>query len=275
MRINVLAGPNAGASLERDAEVVTIGSDPGQCDLVLLDPAVAPRHLSIHVGPDGRHELRPIDSAEVVIDAQHTLQAPMTFVGPICARVGDTELLLRPRVSVRADDTGSDAPDPEGSETPRPARPRRIPMLLIGCTATGCVTLTWAVLSLMSAPATADPRRLSAPVTVSAPGTVPTTRGTVSHDQGLARRPALLAHDRAGSVLMETPSEPTPAPPPAPVRRTLSKLADGPAGPYLETQQGDRYPLSAADGDGFALHWQSHDEIVLRRNGQSIQVRIE
>lgn len=274
--INVLTGPNAGGSLDTDAQDVTIGSDPDQCDLVLLDPSVLPRHMTVHTDEAGFTELRPIEFAIVTVENQGVLQGPMRLSGPVCVTVGDTELLIRPSASDRI--AASEPDTQEADETPQPdsprtARPRTL--MIAGC-AVGCVAVLWTLLSVISTPATADPRRV--PSTARSAGVgdpIKPLLRTESHEGGLDSVSSVRSHDRGGSVLLETPAAPPPAAAAGPSRRTLSKLADGPAGPYLETQQGDRYPLSSPEGEGYSIHWQSDDEIILRRGSQSITVRIE
>jgi hypothetical protein len=273
--INVLTGPNAGGRLDTDAQDVTIGSDPEQCDLVLLDPSVLPRHMTVHTDEAGFTELRPIEFAIVTVENQGVLQGPMRLSGPVCVRAGDTELLIRPSASDRI--AASEPDIQEADETPQPDSPRttRSRTLMIAGCAVGCVALLWTLLSVMSTSPTADSSRVPATARSAGGGEPIKPLRTESHEGGLDNIPSVRSYDRGGSVLLETPAAPPPAAAPGPSRRTLSKLADGPAGPYLETQQGDRYPLSSPEGEGYSIHWQSDDEIILRRGSQSITVRIE
>ncbi len=280
-RIHVLSGLNAGASVDTDEPVVTIGSDAEQCALVLLDAAVAPRHLAVHCEPGSPPELRPLDSGVVVVENHGPLEGPMPLTGPTCVRIGHTDLLIRPDSFDDPAGAESASWDMDASSTGDAAKTARAPGALIACAAIGCAAVLWALVSLISTPATADPRRAESPQRGSTLRSPPPSPPSLTHDRGLEAAPPLRTHDRGGSVLLESavaapPADVLPATAaPLPTRHTFARLTDGPSGPYLETKQGDRYPLAASEDEGYAIRWASDEEIHLRRNGQSIVVKIE
>jgi hypothetical protein len=273
--IHVLSGPNSGGSLVTDARDVTVGSDPGLCDLVLLDPSVSPRHLTVHIDETGFTEIRPIDSAPVYIETVGVVLSSMRLQGAVFLKAGDIELLIRPRGFEGAPASDQVAQDAGGTQDTEQPRVTRLRTLMIGCCVLGCLVLFWELLSVMSTPAVADSRRTPVSTRETAPSDTPRPLHSAGFDRELENGPSLRTNERGGSVLFETPVAPKPAAVPAPTQRTFSRMVDGPAGPYLETNQGDKFPLSASESDGYTIHWRSDNEIMLRREGQSVLVKIE
>jgi hypothetical protein len=273
--IHVLSGPNSGGSLDTDAREVTIGSDPSLCDLVLLDPSVSPRHLSVHIDEDGFTEIRPINSALVYVETAGLLQSSIRLQGAVFLKAGDIELLIRPRGFDRVPASEPVAQGDGGNKDTEQPRVTPLRALMIGCCVLGCLVLFWELLSVMSTPAIADSRRTPESTRETVPGDTQRPPHFAGPDRQTESGPSLRANERGGSVLLETPVAPKPAAVPAPTQRTFARMVDGPAGPYLETNQGDKFPLSASESEGYTIHWRSDNEIVLRREGQSVLVKIE
>jgi transcriptional regulator with PAS, ATPase and Fis domain len=90
VRLNVLEGADAGATLEARRPRVLVGTHPA-CDLVLTDAAVSRFHLEIGPDADGRLVLRDLDSRNGTrLDGVSVLAAPLAS-GAVIA-IGETRV---------------------------------------------------------------------------------------------------------------------------------------------------------------------------------------
>jgi len=90
VRLNVLEGADAGATLEARRPRVLVATHPA-CDLVLTDAAVSRFHLAIGPAAEGRLVLRDLDSRNGTrLDGVPVLAAPLAS-GAVIA-VGETRL---------------------------------------------------------------------------------------------------------------------------------------------------------------------------------------
>ncbi|WP_426162334.1 FHA domain-containing protein [Pseudoduganella sp. R-34] len=163
LELRVLSGLHAGAALPLTEEAVVVGSDTA-CDVILLDPDVAPQHLSLR-WVDGQWLAEPGSGADVADLAGRPLHAGSALAPGLPFRIGQAWLMLSP----------ADAPwetavlQPSAPPVPEAARPgRRWPLALPAVTALALLllVLAWCVLR---SPSAQPPSAAAAPAAAAVP----------------------------------------------------------------------------------------------------------
>lgn len=277
LRLRVLSGPNAGASMEVRQQTLRIGSDPQQNDLILLDPSVQPHHLQIHV--DEAHQVTVTAAQDATLQINdETFSAGQTCVLPEAAvvRVGQSELLVDCSDQLLPGPLQTDPmaqPHTQEPTTEAPALPPkpRYWRMLGAAAATMGMLLAGALMhdSTLLQLGKTQPAARSAQVDATRP---------LLWDPLLQTRPTTPATQGLGTVLYET-RKAAPSPPAAaktPQRLLLARVVATRDGPQmLETTSGQEYTLSTDPLRGYELFLASANRMVLHKGQEVVEIFME